>query len=389
MENQTWLTLPENEARVAAARAKWAQITSRSYDERAQERSKVLKETAAEDGMSIVSFAEAQFIDLAIHKDTFLDDASVSRDVTSKDALYWKSRYEPITGIYMGSVYGGPPATLYATQDYYATLQPFVIDTESVKVPNMSLTTDPAQLGLREAGLRRQAEALRLAEEQYLVNTMLGQPIGTDLATSVSNYVSTGNPYNGKTVYVADPGVQSGTYETTNIISMASAAGFTPALHEAIVSQMILMKREPRTFHFATAGQPWRKLFRYGGVQLSVSSPLTGPGNTGLNQITPAMYEQVLSQKFASEGFVLSWWGMPIKFKGNNALPQGYGIITTDQPAAETINVSNLSVSVDFVKDPKNPYFSDHYEKRVKAIAVPDPWLRHFVVVNYGSTSGL
>jgi hypothetical protein len=53
------------------------------------------------------------------------------------------------------------------------------------------------------------------------------------------------------------------------------------------------------------------------------------------------------------------------------------------------VNVTDLSVTVDFMKDPKQPYFSRHYEKRVWGVWQPDPWIRNFLVIYFGATSGL
>ena len=384
-----WSTLDCNLARVLDARKRFTAIQNRSLEDRAAARATTLRETAsADDGLSTISYAEGNFIDLAIHKDTFLDDAATQRDVTSEQALYWKSRYAPTTGVYMGSVYGGPPTSFYQTMEYWNTLQPFVVDTEEIDIPTMSLSIDPAKLQIRDIALTRQAEALKLKGEQFLLNAICGQPLGTDLASTIVNYFAVGNPYNGRTVYVADPGVRPGTYETTNLISLSSSGGLSPVLAENVVSLMQLMKRSPRTFHIPIEGQPWRKLFRYGGATLAINAPLTGPGNAGLNVIPNSDYERFWGSNFA-DGFVINWFGMPLKFKANNALPQGYGVITTDQPAAELIRVTNLSVNVDIPADAKNPYMSKNYQKQVWAIAVPEPWARNIVFVYFGNTSGL
>src|SRR5579872_2747435 len=171
-------TLPANQGKVKAVREKFGKIDSNpaALAERAKVRAKYINETATAEGdsnFSKLGAADGQFIDLAIHKDTFLDDAAITTDVQASTALYWKSRYEPVVGLNSGSVYGGGQATTYQTQDNYATLTPFVIDTEEVKVPKLALTQEVDALGQRDAALRRQAEALKINLETFLANVIL------------------------------------------------------------------------------------------------------------------------------------------------------------------------------------------------------------------------
>lgn len=387
-----FLTLPANQAKVDAKREKLAKIDGTPISERAAARGKYMSETAAAEGDSNfarLSAAENQFIDLAIHKDTFLDDVAIMTDVDAEVPLYWKSRYEPVVGMTAGSVFGPGMAHIYQTQDNYATLTPFVVDVEEVRVPALALTQDVNKLGQREAGLRRQAEALRLAMEQYLMNVLLGQSLGTDLATSVTNYVSGGAPYTGKTVYIADPGVQSGTYETSNIIDIHLEAGLTPAVFEAIRDQEILSKRLVRTIHLPVVGLPWRKLFRYATI---VANSVTGAAgeqsNKNLEAIPATKWQEIWDSAMGmGESFTVSLFGRTYKFKTNNALPQGYAICTTDLPGAEVFNIMSESQSLDYAPDPRDNKWVSHYEKRQLAIAQPDPWLRNFFVLYFGNTS--
>lgn len=238
-----FITLDANMAKAEQDRASYAKIAGRSYEERAAAREKELAASEGDGDITRVSLSEGRFIDLAIHKDTFLDDAALRSDVESATPLAWKSRYEPVVGVTTGSVYGGGVSTLYATQDSSAFITPFVVDVQAVKVPTMALTQDPAKLGQREAALRRQAEALKLKMETFLINIMMGQPLGTDLATSISTYWGNQSSYTDKTVYVVDPGVQSGTYETSNLIDCSAEGGLTPAVFDAIMTQEMLTGR--------------------------------------------------------------------------------------------------------------------------------------------------
>jgi len=375
------LTLPANQARVEKANAEYAKIVGRSFAERATLRNQEFASGDAD--FTRIKTAEGRFIDLAIHKDTFADDFALMTDLDVTDIPIWKSRYEPVVGITTGSVYGGPTSTLYATKDNYATLQPFVIDVEDVRVPKLALTMDPDKLGQRSAALERQAEALKLKLETFVINIAMGQPLGQDLATTVSTYFSNGNSYTGKTVYVADPGVQSGTYETTNLIDVHTEGGLTPTVAEAIASQDQLTGRMSRTIHFAKAGLPARKLYRYATV---VADQGSGETNPGLRAIPTSAWEDVWNSNF-SKGVILNWFGSTMKFKSNNALPQGYGVVTTDQPAAEVFNILSMATSGEFQADPRDQFFSTHWVKRQMAICTPDPWLRNFYVVSYGNTS--
>ena len=383
------ITLDANRERVIADRAELALIEAQTLTERAAARETEFASADGDGDFTRIQVAEGRFIDLAIHKDTFLDDAALRTDLDVEVIPVWKSRYEPMVGITTGSVYGGGMATIYATQDNFAQLTPFVVDVEEAKIPKMALTQDPDRLGQREAGKRRQAEALRLAMEIYLVNFMTNAPLGQSIASSIVNYVSTGNPYAGKTVYVADPGVQAGTYETSNIINISTEQGLTPRVAEEIINQMMLTKRSPRTINIPVAGLPWRKLMRYATVVANNLTGAAGTGsNPGLQAIPAAQWEDLWGTNFAN-GIVLNWFGHTLKFKTNNALPQGYGLITTDQPAAEVFNIMSKSVSMEYSADPRDTYFVSAYEKREIAICVPDPWVRNYAVLVFGNTGGL
>lgn len=385
-----FITLPANAARVAADQAALAALQAKPLAERAASRE---KEFASGDGdFTRVNLSEGRFIDLAIHKDTFLDDAAIRTDITSEVPVAWKSRYTPTVGVTTGSVYGGGVSTLYATQDNDAFITPFVVEAQSVKVPTMALTQDPIKLGLRDAADLRIAEALRLKMETFLVNIMFGQPLGTDLATSVTNYAAVVAPYLGKTVYVADPGVQSGTYETTNIIDASAEHGLTSVVFELLMVQEMQTGRQIQTLHIPTQGFAFRKLMRAATIVATSSSWSAGAvNNQGLEAIPASEWEKRYKTDFTQAlagGLIIELFGRRYKIKANNALPEGYCIYTTDQPAAEIFNITDRSVSTD-LSDAKSPYFVERYEKRMLAIAVPHPWFRNYGVVKIGTTTGL
>ena len=381
------ITLPQNQKRVTDANEYFAKRAETSPEERLAARKEVLAtEQASGDGdFTRIKQTEGKFIDLAIHKDSFAMDLANMTDLDVGDVVVWKTKYAPTVGVTTGSVYNAPTQTLYANRENYASLTPFVYEAEDVRVPAYALTQDIEKLGLREDALMRQAESLKLSLEKFVVNIMMSQPLGTDLATSVTNYFAAGNSYSGKSVYVADPGVQSGTYEASNLIDVHNEAGLTPTVAEAISVQDLLSKRNSRTIHIPVQGLPWRKLMRFATI---VSDQGSGIPNTGLRSIPASAWEDVWGAKF-NDGVVLNWFGSTFKFKANNVLPQGYGIVTTDQPAAQVFNINSWASTGEFQDDPKDKFFSTHWAKREIAICTPDPWLRNFYVINFGNTSGL
>ena len=379
-------TLDCNQTKVAQFAAELAKIKNRDYAASALAR----KEIASGLGdFNQLSVAEAHFIDLAVHQDAFLDDAAVQQDVGPGVPIYWTSEYAPTVGASMASVYGSAPATIYQTTNNYATLTSFPFEAEEVKVPKFSLTQDIAKLHLREKGLERQAEALKLLYMRFIINTMLGQPLGLDIPTSVTNYWG-GTPYSGKNVYVLDPGVQSTSVETTNVIDASAELGITMSFLEQVQAQAMLMGRKVRTIHIPVAGQPWRKLLR--SATIVANQSVFGAGvlpNAGLKALPEENWKQLFDMNLnAGKSFTLPLFGELWKFKANNVLPQGYCIITTDQPAVALYNILEQSVSTDIV-DPRDSYFEGHYEKRQIALVQPDPWLRNFMVAKFGNTTNL
>ena len=386
-----FITLDANLPRVLKEREEYAAFMSKPLEERAESRKELAANNpglGADTGhFSRISLAEGKFIDLAIHKDTFLDDAALRSDVDASTPIAWKSRYAPTMGVTTGSVYGHAPQHLYQTQDNAAFLTPFVVDVEETKVPTMALTQDPEKLGQRQAQLERQAEALRLKMEQFLVNVMTGQPLGTDLAKSVYNYITTiSNPYAGKTVYVVDPGVETGTYETSNIISNTAEGGLTPAVFDSIITQEMLSGRQVRTIHVPKRGLPWKQLIKFATVVANASVFSAGnPSNAALQSVPASDWEKIWKTDLAKAldgGLIIEVFGRTFKIKANNALPKGCAILTTDEPAAEVFNVTDRSFSYD-VNDPREPFFVSHGEKRMLAMAQPDPWVRNWFALAF------
>jgi hypothetical protein len=388
MVTDPFITLDANMARSLADRQAYAELVNKPIEERVAVR-KELADASTPGGFgsgdfTAVRLSEGKFIDLAIHKDTFLDDAAIRSDVAAETPLAWKTRYAPVCGIVTGGLYGSAPRHLYQTSDNYQFLQTFPVDVPEVTVPAVALTQDPAKLGQRDAGIARQAEAVRLAEETFLVNFMTQQPLGTPLGQSVYNYATgVANPYNGKTVYVVDPGVESGTYDTTNIINQSTEAGLTPKCVFEVITQTMLSDRHVRTIHVPKKGLPWRQLMLEATVVANASVFSAGQRtNPNLNSIPASEWEKLWQtdmSKALEGGLIISIFGETFKIKANNVLPQGVAIITTDEPAAEVYNVTGPGHSYELdVVDPRNPAFVGHIAKRHMAVAVPDPWVRNW-----------
>jgi len=189
---------------------------------------------------------------------------------------------------------------------------------------------------------------------------------------------------------VIDPGVQSGTYETSNIINASAEGGLTPSVFDLILTQEQLSGRKVRTIHIPVAGLPWRKLMRYATIVANASSFGAGTNsNPDLSSIPAEEWTKLYRMdmgKAMEGGLVIEIFGNTYKIKANNALPQGLCICTTDEPAAEIFNVTDRSLSYD-IKNPAMPYFESHGEKRMMAVAVPDPWQRNWFLLNIGNTT--
>lgn len=380
-----FITLDANLARAEQDRADLSSLIGKSDVERANAR----KELASGDAdFTRVSLSEGNFIDLAIHRDTFLDDAALRTDVLAEEPLAWKSKYDPLVGVTTGSTLGGGLQTSYAIQDQYAFLNPFVIESMGPKVPTMLLTQNVDQLKIRDRALLRQAENLKIQEENYLANIMMDAPLGTSLATTVQNYWANNNAYAGKTVYVLDPGVDNTTVETSNVIDASAEEGLTPAVFEQLMIQEMKTGLTARTIHIPKAGFPFRKLLRAATIVSTTSLAAGHSANPTLEGIPAEEFLKMwrLNMNEAlDQGLIIELFGRRYKIKANNALPQGFCIVTTNQPAAEIFNITNRSVSVD-LNDPKEPYWSSHYEKRMMAIGAPHPWRRNFFLLNIGNT---
>lgn len=385
------MTLPANQARREAEMAEYADLQGRSLADRLKARQEYLHECASGDGdITRIPLADGKFIDLAIHVDSFLDDIAIRTNTNAETPLAWKSEYDPQVGVTTGSTFGMGTTTIYATQQNHAFINPFVYDSTSQAIPTMAMTQDIAKLRLRDRANARLVEALKLKEQTFLVNALTEQPMGTDIPTCIENYFAAGASYANKTVYVADTGVQPGTYETTNLIDASVEAGFTPATFEYLLIQQQMTRRTVRTIHCPVAGFPLRKLLRVATVVANASNFTSGNApNTALESVPVSVWEKMYNMNIAEAlagGVTLDLFGNRFKVKANNVLPQGYCMVTTDQPAAEWFDVTDRSVSVD-LDDKKNPFFTQRYEKRMAGIACPHPWVRNWWVLKIGNTS--
>jgi hypothetical protein len=385
-----FIALDANRELITAEAAEYAAMSAQNSDVRgiAKKRTEYASSTPGgfgADDITSVKIAEGRFMDLAIHKDSFLNDIAVRGTADAATPMAWKTRYNPVAGITLGGLFGSGPAHLYQTQDNYQWLRPYTIDVDELMVPCVAETQDPEKLGQRQAAQMRIAEAIKLQEDTFLANVITGQPIGTSLAASFYNYATqTANPYNGKTVYVVDPGVQTGTFDTSNIINVASEGGLTQNALFSLITQVILSNRKVRTIHVPKRGLPWRELFKQATIVANAS--VFGPGqrtNPNLNSIPAGNQEELwkLSQTSALDeaGMVLNLFGETFVIKANNALPKGVAVVTTDEPGCLWYDITGVGHSFDKdIVDERNPAFVSSIAKRTFAMAQPDPWVRNW-----------
>jgi hypothetical protein len=385
------ITLPANQKRIEAVHAAYE---ARKTD---AERLAFRREIADSDNdWTRVSLSDGKFIDLTVHLDSFLDDAAIWSDTTADVPLAWKSRHAPMTGVTTGSTLGGGTRTIYTVQDNSAFLTPMVVDVPGEIVPRRDLTVTPDKMGIRDAALARQAEALELKIMTFQLNVMTGSRMGAAIADSVTNYANlasvNGGPYGvlQSNPYVIDPGVQSGTYETSNIVDGSALQGLTSQTFELLGVQEYLSGRNVQTIHLPKQGMAWRKLLREALIVATSSPAGATTVNPGLKGIPYQEFEKRWNMSLndalaGGQGLIIELFGRKYKIKVNNALPQGYAICTTDRPALEVFNVTDRSISRD---KEANDYWSEtHEESRMMAFGAPDPWRRNWFLLLLGNLS--
>lgn len=391
---EPFIALEGNRALITSERAEYAKLQALSDYKHRQELASATPGGFGADDFVQIRTAEARRIDLAIHKDSFLDDVAVRGSVPIGVKRAWTTRYTPVLGVTVGGLYGSGPSHLYQVQDNAQYLQPYSYDIDAVEVPAVSMLQDAAKLGEREAGLARQQEAHKLRQQDYLASLMTGQPYGTDLATCFYNYATqTANPYNGYTVYVVDPGVQTGTYDTSNIVNMSSEGGITQNVLFGLMNQMILSDRRIRTIHVPKRGTPWRELIKQATIVANAN--VFGPGqrtNPNMNSIPQGMQDQLwkISQLSALDpaGMEIDIFGYKFVIKANNALPKGVAVVTTEEPACLWYDVTGEGVSYDYDEvNPHNRAFVKSYSKRTVMGGVPDPWRRNWFALVFDTPS--
>lgn len=386
-----FITLDANMEKSRREREALANFWSVPVEEQAKFRKELFDATPSGFGASDftqVKLSEGKFIDLNIHLESFLDDIAIRTESDAEIPIFWKTRSSGVLGMTTGSLYGDAPQHLFLVNDNYEQVKPVPFETPEVRVPNVALTQDPAKLGLRQIADMRHAESLRLMAERFLVNILTYQPFSTTVGQSLVNYANlTVNPYNGKQVYVVDPYVQTGTYDTTNIINDVTEGGLTFKVLYDLITQCILSGRQLRTLHVPKRGLPWRELVKFATVVANAN--VFGPGartNPNLNNIPTETWNKVFNMDQLSplngSYMIVDIFGMTFKIKANNVLPQGVAIATTSEPALEVINFTGLEHNLDLDEvDPKHPSFSKRFSRRTWGFAQPDPWARNWFAV--------
>lgn len=357
------------------------------------------RETAS--GMSDINSIRAvagKFIDITVRKDNIAYDFCIRASKDAEDTLYWNSSYNQPVGVTVSSIDGTGPGTLYAKASNRVFIPPdFSYDAAKVMVPRFGLNIDEQAIGLYESALAEQADALKLYEQNALFSVLCSipgtlQPMGQDIVTSLQNYAALSNVYLGKTVYVLNPGVQPGTRESTNVISVTTQGGFTNEVFLAMKRYEVLSGRKIVTVYAPKIGFPWEQLIYQANSVTVVNPSITsgGASNPALVSVPAAIAEKRFNMDpqalLEGEGMVVQGpLGMSVRFKCNNFLPQGLCVFSTDQPAAVWYDVTNRSQSVE-IESPLMPYMKERHEKRTAAIAAPHPWSPNWGIIQLGNS---
>lgn len=372
-----------NRERIEAARTKLGEVLTRPRQERLAARKKVYEEQAGRAGVITINQADATFIDLNIHAFDQMGQAFAEfATLQFGQAAEYKTRQEYALGVNMGHLAGGPPATLFHTSQAGVQVQPFAYFSEEFLVPNLV----NAQFNLekfkeRDIALARVARDMRLARQQYIINTMLNQPLSQSVATSVTTYFGLSAPWNNRTVYVLDPGVQSGSVVTTNNIDDHTEGGLTKNVFKSIrtyCNQAPMTEDgavSPRSLFIPIAGAPWEAYWN----QASIVGYSTGNQDPG-KAIPANKWDEAVGMSFEQNGAYMNWFGTTVFVQPTNILPAGYCLLATNKPAV--LGWDQYSASVSREQELfRDATMNRRYEARSMALAQPDPLAANFAVI--------
>ncbi len=380
------LAQDKNVQRFEAARNALATVITTDPAERANARKKFYEEQAGMAGVVTINQAEATFIDLNVFAyDTLSNSFAEWTDLKFGEAAVYKERTEYPIGVNMGHLAGGPPQQLFHTAQTGTQVQPFQYFSKKFLVPNLV----NAQFNLekfkeKDVALARVARDMRLARQQYVINTMLNQPLNLPIATSIVNYFGT-TPFSGRTPFVLDPGVQSAAVVTTNVIDDHTEGGLTKNVFQSIVDYCrlapdnILGATVPRSFFIPKAGSPWVSYWNQASI---VGYTTVGSSNQDTTKaIPPDKWEAAVGMSFENGGAYMNWFGTNVFVQPVNNLPQGYCLLSTNKPAVLGWNQLERNYTNERDGLIEDIAMNERYEARSIALAQPDPLLPNFAVI--------
>jgi hypothetical protein len=336
-----------------------------------------------EAGTATVQQAEARFYDLNIRAYTDMSDFFVAgRDIQPGETGIFKTRSFNQIGVRQAALSGGPPAMKFASVQSAVAVSTEAFGTSKYVVPaivndNFSI----AKFQEREAAEERAAYEMKLAIQKYRINSMLRQPLMSDLATSIPAYYGSA-PTIGATSYILDPGVQAGSMATTNALNLTSTGLITKAGFKKINTQMILQRRTAVALFVPVDPAVWEARFDEASPVALVNSQ----GNQNpANAIPPTEWEKRFNSGFNEQGQYIEMFNMRIWVQPVNILPTGYAILSTNEAAVLEYNKLEGSYS-DEVSQGNAPTMKG-YNSRVdyvdKGWLAPDPGLLNFSVIRY------
>jgi len=372
--------LSANKEEVLAARTKLDKYNAASLADRAKSAEKLAgDEHAGYQGAVTIAQAEATYIDLNVRAFSSLGDhfaEFVPLQIGEVPIYKYRQDYEVRVNI--GHLAGGPPMTKFQTVQSGVQVTPFQYFSEEILVPNLvNSSFNIGKFHEKEKALARIANDMAVAKQQYIINTLLNQPLSNTVAQSLAAYyVST--PYVGRTPYLLDNFVDPGSVETTNILNVTVEGGLTRNVFRSVRSLAILQNRMAKSMFIPITGKPWEAYWNQAAIVTAVS---TAAGNQiSTNAIPPSKWEAAAELGFTENGQFMDWFGMHLWVQPINLFPQGYFMVSTDQPAVMGWDQLEMSISDEDPLGGKDRQLAKRYEARSIALAQADTQLRNFQV---------
>lgn len=365
---------------VEAARARLGEILSRPRSERAEKKAELYAEVqAGRAGVVTINQADVTFIDLNVRATDTLGEAFAEwAPVQLGQAPVYKTREDYPTRVNMGHLGSTPPGKFYATKQTGVQIQPFSYFSEETEVPNLvNANFNLNAFGEREEAIASIIRAMRLARQQYVLNTAMNQPMNQSIATSIAAYFVT-SPFDNIRPWALDPQVQVGSKPTTNNLDASAEGGITRGVFKKAATYLTLAEKSPRAFFISMVNAPWEAYWDQASI-----IPYTGAHAGTVNQaIPPSKWEAAVGTAFTKNGLYLDWFGMQQFVQPTNILPAGYALQATDQPAVLGWDYLDESYSNEETIFSKRA-FNRRYDQRMIGLAQPGPMAPNFSVIKY------